>query len=43
MIPAAGYENTPGHWDVTPNTEKNGISGNVTYTYIFGKKAPQQQ
>lgn len=22
MIPAAGYENTPGHWDVTPNTEK---------------------
>lgn len=38
MIPAAGYENTHGHWDVTPNTEKNGISGNVTYTYIFGKK-----
>ena len=23
---------------MTPNTEKNGISGNVTYTYIFGKK-----
>ena len=38
MIPAAGYENTPGHWDVTPNTEENGISDNVTYTYIFGKK-----
>lgn len=38
MIPAAGYENTPSHWDVTPNTEENGISGNVTYTYIFGKK-----
>lgn len=38
MIPAAGYENTLGHWDVTPNTEENGISGNVTYTYIFGKK-----
>lgn len=38
MIPAAGYENTPGHWDVTPNTEKNGITGDVTYTYIFGKK-----
>ena len=38
MIPAAGYENTPGHWDVTPNTEENGISGNVTYPYIFGKK-----
>lgn len=38
MIPAAGYENTPGHWDVTPNTEENGINGNVTYTYIFGKK-----
>lgn len=37
-IPAAGYENTPGHWDVIPNTEKNGISGDVTYTYIFGKK-----
>ena len=37
-IPAAGYENTPGHWDVTPNTEKNGITGDVTYTYIFGKK-----
>lgn len=37
-IPAAGYENTPGHWDVTPNTEENGISGDVTYTYIFGKK-----
>lgn len=38
MIPAAGYANTRGHWDVTPNTEKNGISGDVTYTYIFGKK-----
>ena len=38
MIPAAGYENTPGHWDVIPNTEENGISGDVTYTYIFGKK-----
>lgn len=38
MIPAAGYENTPGHWDVLPNTEKNGITGDVTYTYIFGKK-----
>lgn len=38
MIPAAGYENTPGHWDVTPNTEENGISGDITYTYIFGKK-----
>ena len=38
MIPAAGYENTPGHWDVTPNTEENSISGDVTYTYIFGKK-----
>ena len=38
MIPAAGYENTPGHWDVLPNTEENGISGDVTYTYIFGKK-----
>lgn len=38
MIPAAGYENIPGRWDVTPNTEENGISGNVTYTYIFGKK-----
>ena len=38
MIPAAGYENTPGHWDVIPNTEKNGITGDVTYTYIFGKK-----
>ena len=37
-IPAAGYENTPGHWDVIPNTEENGISGDVTYTYIFGKK-----
>ena len=38
MIPAAGYENTPGHWDVIPNTEENGITGDVTYTYIFGKK-----
>ena len=38
MIPAAGYANTRGHWDVTPNTEKNGISGDVTYTYIFDKK-----
>lgn len=38
MIPAAGYDNTRGHWDVIPNTEKNGISGDVTYTYIFGKK-----
>ena len=37
MIPAAGYKH-PGHWDVTPNTEENGISGDVTYTYIFGKK-----
>lgn len=38
MIPAAGYDNTRGHWDVTPNTEENGITGDVTYTYIFGKK-----
>ncbi|WP_418703292.1 S-layer homology domain-containing protein [Anaerotignum faecicola] len=38
MIPAAGYDNTRGHWDVIPNTEKNGITGDVTYTYIFGKK-----
>lgn len=38
MIPAAGYDNTRGHWDVIPNTEENGISGDVTYTYIFGKK-----
>lgn len=38
MIPAAGYDNTRGHWDVEPNTEENGISGDVTYTYIFGKK-----
>lgn len=38
MIPAAGYDNTRGHWDVIPNTEENGITGDVTYTYIFGKK-----
>ena len=37
MIPAAGYENTAGSWDVAPNIEPNGIVDSVTYTYTFGQ------
>ena len=32
----AGYEG--GAWDKTPNTEIDGITGDVTYTYTFTKK-----
>ena len=34
----AGYEG--GAWDVTPDTSTDGITGAVTYTYIFTKKVP---
>ena len=37
MIPAAGYENVAGSWDVAPNIEPNGIVDSVTYTYTFGQ------
>ena len=37
MIPAAGYENAAGSWDVAPNIEPNGIVDSVTYTYTFGR------
>lgn len=37
MIPAAGYENAAGSWDVVPNIEPNGIVDSVTYTYTFGR------
>lgn len=37
MIPAAGYENAAGSWDVAPNIEPNGIVDSVTYTYTFGQ------
>ena len=37
MIPAAGYENAAGSWDVVPNIEPNGIVDSVTYTYTFGQ------
>ena len=36
MIPAPGYENATGYWDREPNTERNGITGDVTYIYRFG-------
>ena len=37
MIPAAGYENAAGSWDVAPNIKPNGIVDSVTYTYTFGQ------
>lgn len=37
MIPAAGYENAAGSWDVAPNIEPNGIVDSVIYTYTFGR------
>lgn len=37
MIPAEGYENAAGSWDVAPNIEPNGIVDSVTYTYTFGQ------
>lgn len=36
MLPAPGYENTAGDWEQTPNTDPNGITGDVTYVYRFG-------
>ena len=36
MLPAPGYENTAGGWEQTPNTDPNGITGDVTYAYRFG-------
>lgn len=36
MLPALGYENTAGGWEQTPNTDPNGITGDVTYVYRFG-------
>ena len=37
MKPFPGF--TEGAWDVEPNTEANGISGDVTYTYTFKEDA----
>ena len=36
MLPAPGYENIAGDWEQTPNTDPNGITGDVTYVYRFG-------
>lgn len=36
MLPAPGYENIAGGWGQTPNTDPNGITGDVTYVYRFG-------
>lgn len=36
ILPAPGYENTAGGWEQTPNTDPNGITGDVTYVYRFG-------
>ena len=36
MLPAPGYENIAGGWEQTPNTDPNGITGDVTYVYRFG-------
>lgn len=36
MLPAPGYENIAGSWEQTPNTDPNGITGDVTYVYRFG-------
>ena len=35
MLPAPGYENIAGGWEQTPNTDPNGITGDVTYVYWF--------
>ena len=39
MLPAPGYENTAGGWEQTPNTDLNGITGDVTYVYRFGSSS----
>ena len=39
MLPAPGYENTAGGWEQTPNTDPNGITGDVTYVYRFGSSS----
>lgn len=36
MLPAPGYENIAGGGEQTPNTDPNGITGDVTYVYRFG-------
>lgn len=36
MLPAPGYENIADGWEQTPNTDPNGITGDVTYVYRFG-------
>lgn len=35
MTPDTGYK-APGGWEQTPNTNPNGITGDVTYVYRFG-------
>lgn len=35
MTPDTGYK-APGGWEQTPNTDPNGITGDVTYVYRFG-------
>ena len=39
MLPAPGYENIAGGWEQTPNTDPNGITGDVTYVYRFGSSS----
>ena len=39
MVPDKGYEG--GAWDIKPDTSENGITGDVTYTYTFTKKAQE--
>ena len=34
MTPDTGYK-APGAWDIRPNTDPNGITGDVTYVYRF--------
>lgn len=37
MTPTVGYKAT-GDWDVKPNTEKNAVTEDVTYTFTFDKE-----
>lgn len=38
MVPDEGFDKASGHWDKTPNTDENGITGDITYTYRFEPK-----
>lgn len=39
MVPDSGYDKSSGHWVTTPNTNTNGITGDVTYIYRFGSNS----